>query len=106
MCGIFGIIGLKARVSAEVPAEVLQRATQSLTHRGPDDGGTVILQDSARRAVEKKWEQSRIDHGRRHGLADRRRISITPGIRRGSTCWPVARVAGETTPLLFTARWR
>jgi len=52
MCGIFGIIGLNARVYAELSAEVLERATQSLTHRGPDDGGTVILQDSARHAVE------------------------------------------------------
>ena len=48
MCGIFGIVGLNARV----PAELLERATQSLTHRGPDDGGTVILHDSAHEAVE------------------------------------------------------
>jgi asparagine synthase (glutamine-hydrolysing) len=48
MCGIFGIIGVKAPVSSEV----LERATRSLTHRGPDDGGTVILHDSAREAIE------------------------------------------------------
>ena len=48
MCGIFGIIGRNARV----PAEVLERATQSLAHRGPDDSGTVILHDSARENVE------------------------------------------------------
>jgi asparagine synthase (glutamine-hydrolysing) len=42
MCGIFGIVGHKARVSPEV----LARATQSLAHRGPDDGGTIILRDS------------------------------------------------------------
>ncbi len=42
MCGIFGIIGRSARV----PAEVLERATESLAHRGPDDSGTVILHDS------------------------------------------------------------
>src|SRR5208283_1086994 len=48
MCGIFGIIGRNARV----PAEVLERATQSLAHRGPDDSGTVILHDSAREDVE------------------------------------------------------
>jgi asparagine synthase (glutamine-hydrolysing) len=48
MCGIFGIIGFNARV----PAEVLERATQSLAHRGPDDSGTVILRDSAPEAVE------------------------------------------------------
>ena len=41
MCGIFGIIGRSARV----PDDVLERATQSLAHRGPDDGGTVILRD-------------------------------------------------------------
>src|SRR5271155_1594783 len=48
MCGIFGIIGLNARVSLEL----LERATRSLAHRGPDDGGTVILHDSAREEIE------------------------------------------------------
>jgi asparagine synthase (glutamine-hydrolysing) len=48
MCGIFGIIGRNARV----PAEVLERATQSLAHRGPDDSGTVILHDPTREDVE------------------------------------------------------
>jgi asparagine synthase (glutamine-hydrolysing) len=48
MCGIFGIIGHNARV----PAEVLERATQSLAHRGPDDSGTVILRDPTWGAVE------------------------------------------------------
>lgn len=42
MCGIFGIAGHKAQVSAQI----LERATQSLVHRGPDDGGTVILRDN------------------------------------------------------------
>lgn len=41
MCGIFGIICRNAHVSSEV----LERATRSLAHRGPDDSGTVILQD-------------------------------------------------------------
>jgi asparagine synthase (glutamine-hydrolysing) len=48
MCGIFGIIGRNARVSAEI----LERATRSLAHRGPDDGGTVILHDSAQGSIE------------------------------------------------------
>ena len=48
MCGIFGIVAHHARV----PAEVLERATRSLAHRGPDDSGTVILRDSAREADE------------------------------------------------------
>jgi asparagine synthase (glutamine-hydrolysing) len=48
MCGIFGIISRNARVSSEV----LERATQSLAHRGPDDSGTVILHDSARGPIE------------------------------------------------------
>ncbi len=48
MCGIFGIIGHNVRV----PAELLERATQSLAHRGPDDGGTIILHDSASEAIE------------------------------------------------------
>ncbi|MGB7600063.1 MAG: asparagine synthase (glutamine-hydrolyzing) [Candidatus Sulfotelmatobacter sp.] len=41
MCGIVGIIGFRA----SVPAELLERATRSLAHRGPDDSGTVILRD-------------------------------------------------------------
>src|ERR1700719_2227484 len=48
MCGIFGIIGHNACV----PADVLERATKSLAHRGPDDSGTVILRDSGRQDVE------------------------------------------------------
>jgi asparagine synthase (glutamine-hydrolysing) len=48
VCGIFGIVAHHARV----PAEVLERATLSLAHRGPDDSGTVILRDSAREADE------------------------------------------------------
>src|SRR5437588_10383365 len=42
MCGIFGIVAHNSRV----PADVLERATQSLAHRGPDDSGTIIVQDS------------------------------------------------------------
>jgi asparagine synthase (glutamine-hydrolysing) len=42
MCGIVGIIGQNARV----PAEVLERTTKSLSHRGPDDGGTVLVPGS------------------------------------------------------------
>jgi asparagine synthase (glutamine-hydrolysing) len=48
MCGIFGIIGYNARV----PGDVLERATRSLAHRGPDDSGTVILHDSVQESVE------------------------------------------------------
>lgn len=43
MCGIFGIVGYRA----SVPVDILERATQSLAHRGPDDGGTVVLRDPA-----------------------------------------------------------
>ena len=39
MCGIVGIV---ARKSSLAP-EMLERATLSLAHRGPDDSGTVIL---------------------------------------------------------------
>ena len=42
MCGIFGIVGRNARVAPEV----LERGTQSLAHRGPDDSGTVLLRDT------------------------------------------------------------
>jgi len=43
MCGIFGVIARNARI----PDGVLERATQSLAHRGPDDSGTILLRDSA-----------------------------------------------------------
>ncbi len=43
MCGIFGIV---AR-NTVIPAGVLERGTQSLAHRGPDDSGTVLLRDNA-----------------------------------------------------------
>ncbi len=48
MCGIVGIL---ARGS-EVPKELLERATQSLAHRGPDDHGTVILRESLPEPIE------------------------------------------------------
>jgi len=48
MCGIVGIVGRNAPVSPEV----LERATQSLAHRGPDDSGTVLLRDSVPCPVE------------------------------------------------------
>ncbi len=40
MCGIFGILA----TNGAVPPLVLERATDSLAHRGPDDHGTVIIQ--------------------------------------------------------------
>jgi len=48
MCGIFGLIAHNTRV----PSEVLERATRSLAHRGPDDSGTVILGDNLQGEVE------------------------------------------------------
>jgi asparagine synthase (glutamine-hydrolysing) len=42
MCGIFGIVAHNARI----PADVLERATHSLAHRGPDDSGTIIVHNS------------------------------------------------------------
>ena len=48
MCGIVGIIGLRAPVSAEL----LERVTRSLAHRGPDDSGTVILRGSVHEKIE------------------------------------------------------
>lgn len=48
MCGIFGIAAHDERVAPEA----LERGTQSLAHRGPDDSGTVLLQDSASGPVE------------------------------------------------------
>jgi asparagine synthase (glutamine-hydrolysing) len=43
MCGIFGIIGRNVSVAEGL----LERGTQSLAHRGPDDSGTILLRDSA-----------------------------------------------------------
>ncbi len=48
MCGIFGIVAHNARI----PADVLERATKSLAHRGPDDSGTIVLRDSVPEPVE------------------------------------------------------
>jgi asparagine synthase (glutamine-hydrolysing) len=48
MCGIFGIVAQNARV----PDGVLERGTQSLAHRGPDDSGTILLRDSVPAPVE------------------------------------------------------
>jgi asparagine synthase (glutamine-hydrolysing) len=48
MCGIFGLVSR----NAQLPDAVLERATQSLAHRGPDDGGTVVLHDEQYEPVE------------------------------------------------------
>jgi asparagine synthase (glutamine-hydrolysing) len=48
MCGIVGIL---TRGSVVAP-EILERATQSLAHRGPDDSGTVIIRESLPEPVE------------------------------------------------------
>ena len=48
MCGIFGIVARNASIAPGL----LERATLSLAHRGPDDSGTVILRDSGPEPVE------------------------------------------------------
>jgi asparagine synthase (glutamine-hydrolysing) len=48
MCGIVGILAQNARLSPEI----LERATRSLAHRGPDDSGTILLRDSVPGPVE------------------------------------------------------
>jgi asparagine synthase (glutamine-hydrolysing) len=42
MCGIVGILARKT----PIPPTVLEQATASLAHRGPDDSGTVLLKES------------------------------------------------------------
>ena len=42
MCGIIGILTRNSRI----PPAVLEQATRSLAHRGPDDSGTVLLKDT------------------------------------------------------------
>lgn len=48
MCGIVGILSR----GTPVDTEVLERATRSLAHRGPDDQGTVILRENSPEPVE------------------------------------------------------
>jgi len=42
MCGIVGILARRT----PIPPAVLEQATRSLAHRGPDDSGTVLLKES------------------------------------------------------------
>jgi asparagine synthase (glutamine-hydrolysing) len=42
MCGIVGILARKTQISPGV----LEQATRSLAHRGPDDSGTVLLKET------------------------------------------------------------
>ena len=48
MCGIVGILARNATVAPEL----LERATLSLAHRGPDDSGTVIIRETSPEPVE------------------------------------------------------
>jgi len=48
---VCGIVGILARGSA-VPEPLLERATQSLAHRGPDDHGTVIFRETVPETIE------------------------------------------------------
>ena len=48
MCGIVGILARGASVSPEV----LEKATRSLAHRGPDDSGTIIFRQELPEPVE------------------------------------------------------
>jgi asparagine synthase (glutamine-hydrolysing) len=41
MCGIFGMLAN----NCSVPLTILEQATDSLAHRGPDDRGTVVIED-------------------------------------------------------------
>lgn len=48
MCGIVGIIAK----DTQIPSGLLETATLSLAHRGPDDSGTIILRESMPTPVE------------------------------------------------------
>jgi asparagine synthase (glutamine-hydrolysing) len=48
MCGIVGILARKT----QIPSSVLERATLSLAHRGPDDSGTVQLKETHPESLE------------------------------------------------------
>jgi len=48
VCGIVGILARSARLSEDL----LERATKSLAHRGPDDSGTVVIRDASPHPLE------------------------------------------------------
>jgi asparagine synthase (glutamine-hydrolysing) len=48
MCGIVGIVAK----GGSVDPDLLERATQSLAHRGPDDSGTIIVRETIPEPVE------------------------------------------------------
>ena len=48
MCGIVGIVA----ANGSVDPDLLERATRSLAHRGPDDSGTIIIRETAPQVVE------------------------------------------------------
>src|SRR5581483_1863184 len=56
MCGIFGIASNKA----SVPPELLERATRSLAHRGPDDSGTILIRENAPQPLEVGFAHRRL----------------------------------------------
>jgi asparagine synthase (glutamine-hydrolysing) len=48
---VCGIVGILAR-NAHLAPELLERATRSLAHRGPDDSGSIILHDTVPEPLE------------------------------------------------------
>src|ERR1700730_511810 len=48
MCGIVGIVA----ANGSVDPDLLERATRSLVHRGPDDSGTIIIRETSPQVVE------------------------------------------------------
>ena len=48
MCGIVGVLARSCRVSEDL----LERATQSLAHRGPDHSGTTIIRETVPQPLE------------------------------------------------------
>ena len=48
MCGIVGILARSCRVSEDL----LERATKSLAHRGPDHSGTTIIRETVPQPLE------------------------------------------------------
>jgi len=48
---VCGIVGILAR-DGSIPEGVLERATASLAHRGPDDSGTILIRDPRQPGLE------------------------------------------------------
>ena len=79
VCGICGVIQVGGRPRAVLPAEVLDRMTDAMTHRGPDDRGVHV---SPRRRDRRAAPERRRRRGRPPALLRRVRPDLGGAERR------------------------